>query len=162
MIGESISLFVCLTILLLLGLGPALWVVPIHGKQLLVAAAIAPACGLPIIATMGFPLIRYVGPVQEWVWPVTIALTLGSLMWAKIEWQRRSLILSQELLAVRTRAPFITAIVVTLTMLVSPLLVNGIQYAVFRSNPSDAFTYITFAESFRVVDWRLLYAGSSL
>ena len=42
------------------------------------------------------------------------------------------------------------------------MIVKGIRYAVFRSNPSDAFFYRSLAEMVRVADWKTIVGGIEL
>ena len=160
MFGETIGYFVSLLLLFVIGIGPALLLAEAH-RRLAYAVGMAPAVGLTIISLLGFPLARWVAPVQVWALPVTLVLVLTSLALAWGTRQRWQIALRA---AGRGRGWQVALGVVGLGWLAvaSPLALKGIQYAIYRSNPSDAFLYMSLAESLRVVDWTTLQAGAAL
>lgn len=160
MIAEALSVFVQLLILILIGFGPALWLLPVNGNRLARALATAPALGFSVSMILSFPLARFVGPIKMWAWPVAIgliAISVGLVWLALKRTDYRSM-----LKAVRAREVWLEASIVLAgaAILVSPLVVKGIQYAAFRSNPSDAFTYITLAETLRTAGWKAMLDGA--
>jgi hypothetical protein len=148
-------------LLSLLGLGPALWLLEVRPRRVPYALALAPALGFVVVSLIAFPLARHLAPVRDWAWPVTAALTAASLAWAGRDfWHRRAdyAILSQ---AGRIW-PYVGMLAAGALVLFVPLLLRGIQYSIFRSNPSDAFLYMTLAETLRVVKWPVLVSAAEL
>ena len=161
MIAETLGLFVCLGVLWTIGLGPALWLNRRHPSRLVYSAAMAPAIGYALIGLLAFPLVRFVAPASAWTYPVTTLLVILSLALAALDWRYRPWSFKQ---LVPRRA---AQVVIGLTLLVyaalaSPLALRGIQYSIYRSNPHDAFLYMSLAESLRAVDWQTLQHGGSL
>jgi hypothetical protein len=158
MIAETLALVALLALLTVLGLGPALVLLRPPDHSLRHILGLAPATGLTMIGLLGFPLARYLGPVRTWTWPATtglLVLSLGLLVYA---WRRAPGVGRPLLSRTVTTAVGVTTAVTLLLAL--PMLRFGIQYATWRSNPSDAFLYMSLAESLRVVPWPTLLAGA--
>src|SRR5262249_46280938 len=132
----------------------------VQGSQRLkYAVAIAPALGYTLLVILAFPLARYVGPVHTWAWPVTLIWIAASLLVAGLDWNKHRLEYRQAL----PWAPLLGAVGVSVgigLILVSPLLLKGIQYAMFRTNPSDAFLYMSMADMLRLAPWPVIVKGS--
>lgn len=160
MIIESIAMLWAFLVLGVIGLGPAFWFLSSRERALRYALAIAPALGFALIAIIGFPLYRFVAPVRVWALPVSLLLAIGSLALVFRELKTRQPL---EELRDNWRLALLPAafVAVCYVILLSPLVLNGIQYAIFRSNPSDAFYYMTLAETARVVDWHTLLQGAT-
>ncbi|NOX63185.1 MAG: hypothetical protein GXP42_14765 [Chloroflexi bacterium] len=161
MVIEAIGSFLIVIVLFLIGIGPALWLVAPGEKRIAYAAAIAPILGLSFIGLVGFTLLRFVGPARIWVWPLTLILFVSSVIGVAFDWRRRR----EDYRSFEGwRSLFASAVLVLLCagVLAGPLFSKGINYAVFRGNPSDAFTYMSVAETFRVVDWPTLEAGADM
>lgn len=167
MFAEAACFVATVFVLGWIGLGPALWLVTRSGQRLPQAAAIAPTIGLGLIGLIGFPLIRWVAPVQLWALPVTVVLVLVSLALLLWDVKRRGSDYREAMAALRTNKLQTAAVVVVLFLVVlivlaAPLAIGGIDYAAFRGNPSDAYTYVSVAETFRKVDWQTLREGASM
>jgi len=153
-----LAVLICLALLTLWGLGPALWLMPSEnrlGHRLAVAAAL----GYALLAIVGLPLTRYVGPVHLWAWPVTILAIAASLALAALAWRQQHAELAFDF-HLTTSGVTIACLVGCGVVLTVPL-VRGIQYAVFRSNPSDAFLYMSIAETLRSVGWNTIQQGTT-
>ncbi len=146
--------FLCLLALFGIGLGPALWLLDAHHHGRLLALAAAPALALAIMDIIGFPLVVYVAPVRIWAWPVTLLLLAISmvLVWA----HRRRWPSSSAGATLRRVWVWPLVYLATCLVLLSPLVFNPAEYAAFRSNASDAFFYMSLAETVRSVDWGAL------
>jgi hypothetical protein len=160
MIKEVFGFFVCLLLLAGIGFGPSTWALPAGERRLAHVAAIAPAVGYALIGLLGFPLVRYVGPAQSWSWPVTVALLLISLSSAALYWLRRP----RPTFEAPSRQVWATLGVSALVLLVlcGPLLVRGINYVVYRSNPSDLFLQMSLAEQLRVASWQTVLGAVNM
>jgi len=158
MILEMFGLFTSLFVLMLIGLGPALGLMSLGSKRVIYAFGLAPAIGFAILVLIGFPLVRYVAPVSDWAWPITIGLTVVSCLLVYVDWrQHRG---DYEILRHwRSVLGLVSLFLVGYLILSVPLL-NGMSYLVFRANPSDAFNYISMAETTRVVPWNILMRGA--
>jgi hypothetical protein len=159
MLTESLAVLASVIVLGLMGVGPALWLMT-GERRVVQALAAAPALGFALLAIIGFPLVRFVGPVRMWAWPLTIICITASLTIGFIDWRRRR----TEYQRIRLGSSLANLGFMFLCglILISPLLLNGIQYAVFRSNPSDAFLYMSLAETTRVVNWNSTQHGTAL
>lgn len=161
MILEALGIVVTGMVLTLIGFGLASWLVTPSEKGIAYTLGISPAVGLAIQIIVGFPLVRYVAPVHQWALPVTLILIGLSGTAAAIRWRR-----VQSLSPVgwdRTSVLAVAACVsVCFLALALPVMVNGIKYTAFRSNASDAFVYMSLAESVRVADWSTLTQATSL
>lgn len=155
MIFEALSVLLALFLLGFIGLGPALWLVPAQPNAILRAAALAPALGFALLEILGLALVRYLAPVEQWAVPFTVAAVLLSAGLAYAWWRRSRASLSWQIRPRDLGLP-VVAFAVCYLVLVSPLLAYGIQYTIFRSNSSDAFTYISLAETMRRVPWNVL------
>jgi len=146
-------------LLLAIGLGPARWW--FGGGSWSPALAAAPALGLAITGLVAFPLVRYGAPVRLWAWPVT-GLLAGMSLGLALRLGRRDPGLSSE--GTGSGVPWWAALLAPgcAAVLMLPALVKGIDYAAFRSNPADAFSYVSLAESYRTVPWADLLAGGDL
>ncbi|NOZ73060.1 MAG: hypothetical protein GXP38_14315 [Chloroflexi bacterium] len=159
MLIESLSVVILILFLALAGSGVAIWLV--SGTHLIIhAAAIAPALGLAILHLVSFPLYRYYAPVSVWIQPAFVFLLIANAaliaLWLRSHCGQISLPAFAELVWP------LSGFAIVIAILVLPMTLMGIQYAVFRSNASDAFLYMSFAESARQVDWQILRAGSQL
>ena len=216
MIAEALGVFGCFFLLTLVGLGPALVLLPSGEKRVAYALGLAPTLGLAMVGLVGFSLVRYVAPVRVWAWPFTVFWALVSLGVVAWDWRQRgrgageqgskgareqgskgageqgskgageqvagrraqgasrraqgasriphSALRTPQLaicnhVGVYTVAIALAFVLVCYAVLVSPLIVRGIQYAIFRSNPSDAFFYMSLAETVRVADWKTIAGG---
>lgn len=159
MLNETVAILVCGLLLALMGTGPALWLLA-NEQRFSHRLAVAPALGYALLVIAGFPLSRYVGPVNVWAWPATLAVIAASLLLAGVVWRRQPGArrkIAHPALAIAVVSFFLMCGLV----LVSPLLLRGIQYAVFRSNASDAFLYMSLAESLRTATWNTLLQGTA-
>jgi hypothetical protein len=157
---ETLGFFATWAMLALIGFGPAVLALRQAPQRLSYAGAVAPAVGLAIISLLGLPLVRYVGPVREWAWPVTGLLVVVSLVLVARDWQQRRV----EYAALMTwrSLPPLAVVLGGLIVLAAPLALRGIQYVIYRSNPHDAFLYMSMAETVRTVEWRTLLQGAAL
>lgn len=160
MILESIAVVFCVLVLSLIGIGPALWIMVSSERPLTFAAGIAPVIGYAVIGLISFPLVRYIGPAHIWAWPVTIGLVIVSLLLVGCDWQRHRQDYTK---------PFVSlsllhaGLILTGCLILGlPMAFMGLQYAVFRTNPSDAFNYMSLAETLRVVGWEVLLGGATI
>lgn len=155
MIYESLSVLTAIALLALMGIGPALVMLPIQSKQLQYALAVAPMLGFVMLEIIGLPLVRYLAPVQHWALLITILLVgiSGALVW--FWWHSHR---NENPFHLGTKALVLPAVVflICFVVLVSPMIALGIRYSIFRSNPSDAFTYISLADSVRLAPWSAL------
>src|SRR5205085_412090 len=71
---DFIAFFTTLLVLAVIGFGPALWVLDQNERRLPLSLGIAPVVGFTLIQILGFPLVRFIGPVQVWAYPLTIVL----------------------------------------------------------------------------------------
>src|SRR6185436_11080396 len=133
--GEFIGYFWCLAVLWLVGLGPALLCISPGHRRLPFALAAAPALGLAIFSLMSFPLVRYVAPVHVWAGPGAAAAVAASLALTAVDWRRRRD--EYAMLANRWNLPIVGLVILCNFVLAIPLLLRGLQYAIYRSNPSD-------------------------
>jgi hypothetical protein len=126
------------------------------------STALAPVVGYALMALVSFPLLRFVGPIRDWAIPLTALLLLGSGIlvflavrrgaFAQMDWRKN----------IRRFIFPIVALGIVGLVLSIPFWRYGINYTIFRSNSSDAFVYMTYAESARVVDWHTYRAGADL
>lgn len=158
MLFEALMVPVIAILLGIVGVGPALWMLSKCAQPWDIAIYVAPALGLALFTLIGFPLVRFVGPIQSWALPATIALVIISLILTAIFWRRRGFVKSSIpwKLLIFESALFLVCTIV----LAAPLAVNGIQYAIFRSNSSDAFVYVSLAETIRTAGWGTILNGS--
>lgn len=158
MIHETLGVLLGIALLELIGIGPALQLLPAQANQVRYAFAIAPILGFVLVEIIGLPLVRYLAPAEIWAVPLTVLLSAlsGVLGWA---WWRMHRIENPFGLGAKSILVPIVVFFVCFVVLVSPMLVMGIQYTIFRSNSSDAFTYISLAESVRHVPWPILVKG---
>lgn len=157
---EALSTGFVLLVYALMGLGPTALLVGERPGRLGQTLALAPSLGYGLVALLAFPLVRFIGPATAWAWPLALVLVAVSLVlfvrhdrgraWGEVrrEW-RRFLV----------RGVFVAVLWLAL---MAPLLVRGMPYAVFRSNPSDAYTYLGWAENLHTVDWETLKTGAEL
>lgn len=156
MLPEALGVVLGFAILTLIGIGPALLALGPESR-LPRALAIAPAVGLTLAGLLAFPLVRYVGPPRVWGWP--LVLLLGGLSLALLARSWRGLGITPAA-AVRRIAGPAAVVGVCLLILVTPLLVRGIPYAVYRANGGDAFVYVSHGESLQKADWKTFTAAS--
>ncbi|NOZ71204.1 MAG: hypothetical protein GXP38_04710 [Chloroflexi bacterium] len=158
---EALGSLTSVVVLFFIGLGPALWLVSPQEKRFAYAAAIAPVLGFSFIGLFAFPLLRFVGPARVWTWPFTLFLLALSSACVALDWCRHRQ--DYRLFAGwRSLLGSATLILLSGLLLAAPLFSKGINYAVFRGNPSDAFTYMSVAETFRVGDWPIIEAGADM
>lgn len=163
MLVEIGLFFVMLALLTAIGLGPALFVVAAADRRAargLYALGMAPTMGMVVVGLLSFLLVRYVAPIEVWAWPFLIVLLLFSGVLVAFDWWKHR----QDYATLSWRAFLGPAgfILLLCLLLVSPMLLHGIQYASFRSNPSDAFYYISPAETLKTVAWGDIIKGSEL
>ncbi|MBI5055305.1 MAG: hypothetical protein HZB61_01625 [Nitrospirae bacterium] len=162
MLLETVSFFACFIILALIGIGPALLLVSTKGeRRIIYAFGIAPALGMSIIALTGFLLVRYMAPIKTWAEIVTALLVLVSFIILANDWK-----LNRRDYSVFTdgrRAVVAAIFLFVCTLILSgTMLSGGMQYSIFLNNATDAFTYMSMAESLRVVDWQTLFNGADM
>ena len=147
-------------LLTIIGAGPGVWLTA-PSLPTKFALALAPAVGLAVINLLAFPLVRYVGPAQAWTWPVAAGLAGISLALLALDGRQRP---SRYAWVRDWRSHFVvtTGLLACTLLLASPLLWLGIQYRIFRSNPSDALWYMSLAETLRVTTWSTLLGGMQL
>ncbi|MDH7487327.1 MAG: hypothetical protein QHJ81_13775 [Anaerolineae bacterium] len=186
MIAEALGVFVCLFLLTFIGLGPALVLLPSGEKRVVYALGMAPTLGLAMVGLIGFSLVRYVAPVRVWAWPFVAfwaVVALGMVVWdrrrsgragergsrgAEEQGSGGASAIRNPQSAIRnhvgvyTVAVALAFVLLCYAVLVSPLITEGIQYTIFRSNPSDAFYYMSLAETVRVADWKTIAGGIEL
>lgn len=162
MIHEALAVVWGLALLTAIGAGPAMWLVTRGEKHLQIALGIAPALGVALFGALGIPLVRYVAPVQRWAIPLTVVAIVASAALVAVYVRRNNLSRAQFALTIRPLLAGVGFVLVVIGFLVTPLLVNGIQYTIFRSNPSDAFYFMSLAETVRTTDWSTLEAGTDL
>lgn len=161
MVIEALGILVTFFLSALIGLGPALWFVKDNPTRLGYGFGISPIVGYVILGLLGFPLARYLGPVQDWALWVTFLLLTASLVLAG--WQLRGH--AAQVRAFLTRRLVLGSVAFLLgcfVLLSAPLALKGIQYSIFRSNPSDAFSYMSRAEFLREAPWRTILNGIDL
>lgn len=159
MLYENLMVLVAVLLATLVGLGPAVWLT--HGSKQTPRGAVylAPTLGLAILNLLGFPFVRYVGAIQDWSGIATAGLVLVSLTLVVGYWKYAGLSIRAARWKLFTwEIVFVLACLIVLT---APLALNGIQYAIFRSNPSDAFVYLSLAETARVADWSTIAQGTA-
>jgi hypothetical protein len=160
MLREAISTLLVLAMYGLIGLGPATLLVGERPGRLPQVLALAPVLGYGLIALLAFPLVRFVGPATHWAWPLALLLGVGSLaLFLRHDRRRAGREVRQEWRRYLGRGAFVMAL---WALLMAPLGIRGLPYAVFRSNPSDAYTYLGWAENLHTVDWPTLTAGAEL
>lgn len=154
-----VRFLVCLVVLFGIGLGPALALLRGVSRRFSLALALAPAVTLAIVAVLGLPLVMFIGPVTRWAYPLTaglLVLSAGLVVWERR--QDRSLFEAIRFPAILGWA---TVFLSGCAILVAPAVALGAQYAAFRSNPGDSFTYMSLAETVRKVDWDMIQAGKT-
>ncbi len=159
MIYESLVVLVWFALMTLIGVGPALTLLPRSEKQFVYACGIAPALGFALVGIAGFPMVRHVAPVNVWAFPFAGLLVASSLALLVLWWRNVARAVA---LGAQARALIVPILIflICYLLLVSPLAVKGIEYALFRSNPSDAFVYMSLGETTRVADWATIERGA--
>lgn len=153
--------FVNLVLLWLIGFGPSLWLVRTSDRRLVHSLGIAPALGYAITALLGFPLFRYVGPIHNWALPVSALLVVLSVALAGLDWRRSP----SDFEILKKRRPVLATVgfvIIGYCAAAVPIIWGGIQYAIYRTNPSDSFVFLSLSESSRVADWGTLQGGIEL
>ena len=156
---QALSPMLFVLLLAAIGFGPAYLLTRGRPERLFAAAAFAPVLALALVVMPAFPLVRYLGPVESWAWPVTGGLFLISL--ALLFCERAAL---RRDLAARGR-PLLLAAAFFLALLAvrsSTIITGGLQHTVFQSQPADAYCYTTLAETLRRVPWPQFLAGADL
>ena len=161
MLKECIGFFVVLIALAAIGLGPSLWLLSAGQRWRGHVLAIAPTIGYALIGLLGFPLVRYVGPVQSWSWPVTLALLVVSLGATALFGVRRHPVWLPGSRRWQDWI-FLAAGALVLLALCGPLLLRGINYAVFRANASDSFLQLSLAAQLNDATWQTILGGVEL
>jgi len=161
MTAAAIAATCWLLLLTIIGLGPAMWAVSPGKRRLVSALGIAPSAGLALIGVIGFPLVRYFSPIRVWAFPVILLLAAASTILTLYKWRTQR---DNWKIIFRRRSTWFTLIFlfVCWTVLISPIIINGIQYGSFRSNPSDAFFQMSWAETLRVTPWKTILEGADL
>jgi hypothetical protein len=157
---EFVGYLWSLAVLWLVGLGPALFCFRGGPRRVAFAFAAAPALGWAIFSLVGFPLVRYLAPVHVWAWPAATGAVIVSLALTAADWRRNRA--EYAVLASRWTLPIVGLVILCTCVLAIPMVLRGVQYAIYRSNPSDAFLYMSLAETLRVADWPTLLRGSAL
>ncbi len=165
MAAEILGFFVGLVLLLAAGLGPSLWLVRCGRRRVLYALGLAPTVAFALMGILAFPLVRFVGPVSLWAMSVTAGLLLVSVFLSA--WDVWRHLAEYRSLAAKPKAwsswlastTFVAALFI---LLVLPVLAGGISYAVYRTNASDTFWYISLAETLRVSSWKALISAAAL
>ncbi len=160
MVREALSTLLVFGVYGLIGLGPATLVVGERPGRLPQVLALAPVLGYALLALLAFPLVRFVGPASRWAWPLALLLGVASLVvFLRHDRRRAGREGQQEWRRYLGRGVFVMAL---WGLLMAPLVLKGLPYAVFRANPSDAYTYLGWAEILHTVDWPTLTAGAEL
>ncbi len=158
MLLESLLTIVFFLLLTLIGLGPALWFLRGRPVGLAYAFGMAPALGTAIVGLLVFPLARFVAPVENWAEGLLFVLSAGSIL---ITVRVFDLYRKQLSELDKKRATFVVVFVLLCALgLLAPLVLRGIQYAIFRSNPSDSLLYMSLASSLQQVPWTTLLHGA--
>lgn len=159
MISETLYFLAAFVALTLIGLGPALWLANSQDRQWNMPFYIAPSIGLALVELIGFPLVRYLGPIQLWAVPATFGAIVVSVVLVLLNRNKYGTVLK----SARWNRIILTGgyLGACFLILAAPMVLNGIQYAVFRSNSSDAFVYMSLAETTRVVPWAVMVKGAS-
>lgn len=158
MVYESLTVLLAIALLELMGFGPALMLLGSSEKRIPYAVGIAPAVSIAILNIIGLGLVRFIAPVEVWALPFTLVLVGASFVLVFFWWRKNP---RTRLAPIRTQSLFlpIAFFLGCYLILASPLALKGIQYSIFRSNSSDAFTYISLAETLREVPWHVLLRG---
>jgi hypothetical protein len=138
-----------------IGFGPALWFLAPGPGRVVQALGLAPALGMVFIGLVEPLAVIYLGPVQVWAVPLTLVLLVASAAAVVVHW-RRNPAEYQALPSWRQSAPVAATLLLSLGLLLAPVIRDGIQYTIFRSNSSDALVYMSLAESLRTVNWQTL------
>lgn len=155
MIREALGVFAVLAVLTAVGIGPALCCTG-RRPRLSLALALAPALGLAIVGILSFPLLRWVGPLRMWALPLAGILATASAV---------LVLRAGKKLAPRSFGRLALPVAAWLgcvLVLVLPLVLHGVPYAVFRANAADAYIYISQAQATQDVSWDTLIRGASL
>ena len=80
MLYEGSMVLVIFILLGVTGIGPALWMLSRHERPLELAVYVAPTVGLALVSLIGFPLVRFVGPIQTWAIAAAVALVIVSII----------------------------------------------------------------------------------
>ena len=159
-VSDLFSFVLLLGLLTIIGVGPLVWLTA-PNLPTKFAPALAPAAGLAVINLLAFPLVRYVAPAQAWAGPLAAGLAVLSLVLLALDWRRRP----QRYAWVQdwhNHLPVIAFVLAGTLLVASPLLLLGIQYRIFRSNPSDALWYMSLAETLRVSTWSTVLGGMQI
>lgn len=158
---EALGVFVVFAVFFAFGVGPALCLMRDGPRRLQYGFAVAPALGLLIAGLLGFPLYRFLGVPHRWAFPAAGVLLVGSAALTAFAW--RSMRGDYPIGALPRRLFVPAALVgVLFVALVLPLHRRGIQYAVFRGNPGDAFIYMTAGQGVQEADLPTELRGSLL
>lgn len=116
----------------------------------------APALGVATVTILVVACYFYIGASQLWAWPVTIiAGVLALLLSGGLFWKQR------KTSGVSLKPGLgVAAIAFVAAIYAAPAIVSGPDAVVIRSNPSDAFMYVTLSENTRVADRDLLRAAA--
>lgn len=158
---ESAGIFAAFFVLALIGWGPSLLILNPGENRVAFSLALAPAMGYVILLILGLPLVRYIAPVQSWGLALTLVLVVASLVIVVRDARTDR---GEYTRTAKSHGVWLGsgATLLCLALLASPLAINGIQYAVFRGNSSDAFFYMTASETMRITPWQTLMGGVDL
>ncbi len=154
---DAIQAPIWILALAIVGLGPSCWVCRSLKSPALVVPAAVPL-GHALTLLLAFPLYRFVGPVKAWALPAFVVLALASGILCILSWRWLAQCLRPRYIS--GNAWWMAGLGVLALALALPSLRGGLQYAAFRSNPSDAFVYMTEAETVRTTSRALLAAGA--
>jgi hypothetical protein len=158
MLYESLVVLLTFAVLGIIGAGPALWLSGQRDALWSPALYIAPTLGFAIVTLVGFPLVRFVAPTQVWAIPALLLLAVMSTILAVVFVARyKPAVQPVRWQSLALKIAFFVGCFVILAL---SLAWNGIQYAIYRSNSSDAFVYMSLAETTRIANWSTILNGS--
>src|SRR5689334_18249742 len=133
MIYETIGFFIILILLAVIGIGPALFLLASHPKQIVYGLALAPCLGYVLVLLLGFPLVLYLAPIQVWAIPFTVVLALVSIGLAIYALRNAETPWSEQGLG--SPALWLAPLFLLLTciLLLAPMNLYGLGYAAFRT-----------------------------
>jgi hypothetical protein len=145
------TLFIGWLALTMMGIGLAYLICGRNMSSGLLPLAIAPSVGLCLLGLVLFPLCRIFGPISKWA---TIATVLIIAMNLLILWRGKFIFL---IFQEGKHSALIYAGVLACGLYWGIAFNSvGISRTAFTNNPSDAFTYMTLAETFRTADWETI------
>jgi hypothetical protein len=144
----------------LVGLGFGVVVAPHGPERLRTVLWLSPVLGFTLLQIIGFPLVRFVAPLATWAMPLALILSAASLAWLFRDYRRHR---AEYKNGQHPRAILVTWLAPVMVALGLGLgLWRGANYAVYRSNSSDAYLYMSLAETLRAAPWEIIRQGAAL